>query len=1532
MQHISKKHMFFLIIPIAIVLLIFMLSIGSTSQAASPFVVVINPGHGPSSIGSGATVNNVKESTLNEQTAQKLYEALSSRGYKVYITNKMTQYPNTPAVIQSLPADSTKQYEFGTELLPATNTPWIMNPSYTVVPDLAITLHHNSTTGSSAKGYELYYSSRLGGTYNKAQQSVDKACDFAHMVDNQFTSGGFYMQRRFAPRDIETVSSVNSLVTYSSVPTILVESGFMTNPTEFSNIRNANNQAELANRIANAVDQYAAKYPSDKFPPVLESISTSQSPTYTPAFEITTKITDSGSGVQSVQFAVWSDKNGQDDLKWYSGVPQGNDIYKMYFSALNDHNNDPGIYHIHVYATDNSGNRKLVGQTTTTLLADTTPPTATRFESTSNPCYDSRSFSVAAKGVTDTQSGVKNVRFAVWTQNNGQDDLKWYDGINEGAGGWFTTVNIANHNNELGIYNIHVYAYDHQGNQALLYTKTMDVRKDSTPPTATRFESTANPTDAASFSVAAKGVNDTESGVKNVRFAVWTQNNGQDDLKWYDGINEGAGGWFTTVNIANHKNEMGIYNVHVYAYDKAGNQALLYTKTMEVRKDITPPTAKSFESAIHIKGFSAAAKGVADTGSGVKSVRFAVWSDKNGQDDLKWYDGIDAGSGGWFTSVNIADHKNEYGLYNVHVYATDNAGNQGLVLTKTVTVYNDTTPPQYTDKLAVSPNGGSTSYAFNGTAGFVDNESGIKSVRFAVWSDKNGQDDIKWYEAKNIGNNKWQFSTSYLQHKRDTGLYHIHLYAYDNNGNGTCYDTATINVIGDKEAPTIANASPDSAIVSGRDFGVSVTGVTDIQPGFEGYESGVKNVRFAVWNDTTGQAKTLWIDGVNQGNGTWRMTDSVSKHNNDSGKYTVQVYTYDNAGNSAMRSEVTLTVTNDFKAPVCNKLNLPASTAYKFTASADVTDNMSGVKNVQFAVWCDQNGQDDLTWYNVPNTGGSTYAIEIDYKNHKMQTGVYNVHVYGEDKAGNRACLQTATLKVTGDKSAPTIQSATPDATTVSGKDFGVTITGVTDIVAGSQGYESGVKNVRFAVWSEVNGQDDLTWIDGTNQGNGTWRMTDSITKHKNDSGKYNIHVYTYDNAGNSALCSQLVLNMTGDFQAPTFIGMDFKNASPAYVIEPFADITDNMSGVKNVQFAVWSDKEGSSNLKWYDATSMGGMRYAALIDYRNHGKTTGVYNIELYATDNAGNRARLFSTKIFVSGDTVAPTCASLVSSASPVVGSGFTVTANGVTDIVAGSQGYESGVKNVRFAVWSDKNGQDDLRWYDGIDQGSGKWSVAINIANHNGDNGIYHIHAYGYDNAGNSSVLKTLDVQIVSMPIMGASSTTADQLVRYYTSKVGASTYPAEYVAEGVDLNRFCALYIEAAAAEGVRTEVAFAQAMKETGWLRYGGQVGKMQYNFAGLGALDGGAQGFDFRNAYGPGEAGVRAGILGQIQHLKCYASTDALNQLNGNGQPYDPRWDNAINKYGRGSAPYVEMLGGKWASDPNYGYSLSDMVINLLNY
>ena len=165
-----------------------------------------------------------------------------------------------------------------------------------------------------------------------------------------------------------------------------------------------------------------------------------------------------------------------------------------------------------------------------------------------------------------------------------------------------------------------------------------------------------------------------------------------------------------------------------------------------------------------------------------------------------------------------------------------------------------------------------------------------------------------------------------------------------------------------------------------------------------------------------------------------------------------------------------------------------------------------------------------------------------------------------------------------------------------------------------------------------------------------------------------------------------------------------------------------------------------------------------------------------------------------------------------------------------------------------------------------------------------------------------------------ITGSSTVTVSQMVSYYQSR---TSYPSFYGgSDATTIKKFCQIYLDECKAENIRAEVAFAQAMKETNFLRFGGDVSITQYNFAGIGAVGGGAKGQSFSS--------VRLGIRAQVQHLKAYANYDALNK-----GCVDPRFTYVS----RGTAPYVEWLGipdnpyGKgWATAQNYGSSILQMI------
>lgn len=189
---------------------------------------------------------------------------------------------------------------------------------------------------------------------------------------------------------------------------------------------------------------------------------------------------------------------------------------------------------------------------------------------------------------------------------------------------------------------------------------------------------------------------------------------------------------------------------------------------------------------------------------------------------------------------------------------------------------------------------------------------------------------------------------------------------------------------------------------------------------------------------------------------------------------------------------------------------------------------------------------------------------------------------------------------------------------------------------------------------------------------------------------------------------------------------------------------------------------------------------------------------------------------------------------------------------------------------------------------------------------------------------------DYDSIYHKIAGDSSTNVDQMVRFYKLNSPIS-YPAEKLASGGadSIEKFAQIFYEEAEKEGIKAEVAWAQTMHETGYLKFGGQVSIEQFNFAGLGATDNGAKGADF-SVYGT--EGVRMGVRAQIQHLKAYAVPGVTESMLAE-KCIDPRFHLVSPK---GCALYVEHLGQKenpsgkgWATSERYGYKILELMVKV---
>lgn len=275
--------------------------------------------------------------------------------------------------------------------------------------------------------------------------------------------------------------------------------------------------------------------------------------------------------------------------------------------------------------------------------------------------------------------------------------------------------------------------------------------------------------------------------------------------------------------------------------------------------------------------------------------------------------------------------------------------------------------------------------------------------------------------------------------------------------------------------------------------------------------------------------------------------------------------------------------------------------------------------------------------------------------------------------------------------------------------------------------------------------------------------------------------------------------------------------------------------------------------------------------------------------------------------------------------VNSGMYLTATGSSNNANVNQHSQSNGYNQKWIIAFDSS--QNIKLVSGlnstlvIDVSGGKISNGSNIQLYTSNNSAAQKWVFEYISK---------DVQVSLTKIMGTSQTNVAQMVRYYKANAsGYDTFRAKYegkydgsLAKGgaSTIEQFAQIFYEEANAEGVKAEVAFTQCMKETGFLKYGGDVLPNQYNFAGIGAT-GAVHGASFKD--------VRTGIRAQIQHLKAYASTSPLNNT-----CVDPRF----NLVTRNTAPYVEWLGIQenpngygWASAKNYGYDIVGMVKVLLS-
>ena len=484
------------------------------------------------------------------------------------------------------------------------------------------------------------------------------------------------------------------------------------------------------------------------------------------------------------------------------------------------------------------------------------------------------SFDVVISNVK-APNGVETVSVPIWSEINGQDDIIWYTANRQNNGTYTVNVKASAHKNSTGLYNVHLYYIQKDGQMTGVGGTTTQVFIGKTPeqlkPKAS-FAIENNNAKAGTFDAVITNIS-APLGVKEVLVPSWSLENGQDDLIWHKATKQNDGSYRVTIKASEHKGNKGNYRADAYIVDNANNRHYIAEKVVSV--DYARPSGVlTIENNNTAAGtFDAVVRNIVAP-TGLKEVLVPSWSLAGGQDDLIWHKASRQADGSYRVTIKAKDHKNSTGKYRADVYIVDNA-NQRHYVTETIVDVKHNKP---VGTISVVNNNKDTG-TFDVIISDVYSPKGVRTVQVPIWSEKDGQDDIRWYEATRQANGTYAVNVQATNHKNSTGLYNIHLYYILNDGSqvgvGGTTTTLEFRNAKTKTQTYITNVNSEAG---------SFTVVVDQAP--QGRQ--IKNIRVAVWSESN-QGNLSWYNTAPTGTHT-EINVSTVNHKNLIGNYTTHVY------------------------------------------------------------------------------------------------------------------------------------------------------------------------------------------------------------------------------------------------------------------------------------------------------------------------------------------------------------------------------------------------------------------------------------------------------------------------------------------------------------------------------------------------------------------------------------------------------------------------------------------------------------------
>ena len=368
-------------------------------------------------------------------------------------------------------------------------------------------------------------------------------------------------------------------------------------------------------------------------------------------------------------------------------------------------------------------------------------------------------------------NGVASVSVPIWSDVNGQDDLVWYVAAKQNDGTYKVSVKASDHKNSTGKYNIHLYYNQLNGKQIGVTTSSTEVSIGKRPNVPVSADLSIDvDKSAGTFTITAKNLKGFEN-YKEIKIPFWSHAKGMDDIKWYTPVRQSDGSYKVVAKASDHENVDGRYEAQIFYYDAQGQRQFVQKAFAEYKKEQLLSGTLSIENNNKDTGtFDVIIKDVYSP-KGVRMVQVPIWSAKDGQDDIRWYEAARQANGDYKVSVKASDHKNSTGLYYVHLYYIQNDGSRvGVLASSTEVEFRNAN----TKTRAFIKNVNAEAGTYTVEVDQAPQGRHIKNVRVAAWS-QDHQENLYWYSTAPTGT-QTDVHVSAVNHKNLAGNYTTHVY------------------------------------------------------------------------------------------------------------------------------------------------------------------------------------------------------------------------------------------------------------------------------------------------------------------------------------------------------------------------------------------------------------------------------------------------------------------------------------------------------------------------------------------------------------------------------------------------------------------------------------------------------------------------------------------------------------------------------------------------------------------------------------